>query len=527
MRSAVFGRYWSTAGGAEKYGAVIAHHLAELGEVDLLTYDPVDVGSLSERLQVDLSAVRVRTIEDLPGSVQRASADYDRFVNVSFMSHDRAAHRNSVYVVHFPTPLDAHLPDWKRAVLDRLDFLSGRAPATLEWGPGLHHADSGRRGVTWTAGEASLILTTDPGEVLPVELLFGGQRPPAAGPCTVTVEVDGRVAGEVVLEPAAGRLNVRRRRGIRVDVSSSAPEEPVTLTIRTDGTFVPAELVGSDDRRVLGAPLEALRFGTGPRAALSAAFPILARRPWSAAWMESYGRLVANSMFTKTWVQRYWGADAEVLYPPVTLKRRGAKQPIILSVGRFFAADRGHSKKQLELVQAFRRLCDEGLSEWTLHLVGGCAPDGEPYLREVQEAGVGYPIELHVNAPGAQLADLYARASIYWHAAGLGENAERHPDRLEHFGISTVEAMSAGAVPVVVGLAGQLETVRHGVDGYHFRTLDDLVELTLLVIGDRAAMARMSESAEQRADRFADHAFCLQLDSIFAELEAGTVDGTP
>jgi hypothetical protein len=31
----------------------------------------------------------------------------------------------------------------------------------------------------------------------------------------------------------------------------------------------------------------------------------------------------------------------------------------------------------------------------------------------------------------------------------LGEDPERHPDRFEHFGITTVEAMSAGAVPVV------------------------------------------------------------------------------
>ncbi len=58
----------------------------------------------------------------------------------------------------------------------------------------------------------------------------------------------------------------------------------------------------------------------------------------------------------------------------------------------------------------------------------------------------------HVDAPGAELADLYARASIFWHAAGLGEDAEDDPNRMEHFGISIVEAMSAGAVPVVLGV---------------------------------------------------------------------------
>lgn len=523
MRSAIFGRYWSTAGGAEKYGGVIAEHLATLGEVDLLTYEPVDVGWLAERLQLDLSGVRVRAIDDLPGSVQRASAEYDRFVNVSFMSYDRAGHRNSLYVVHFPTPLGAHLPSWKRAVLDRVDFLRGPGPVAMEWGPGFHHTDGGRRAVTWTAAEASLILTTEPGEALPVELVFGHQRPASLGPCTVHISVDGHEVDRVVLAPPRGRVAGRRGRPARFTVTSEAPDQPVTVTIRVDDTFVPAEVSGSDDRRVLGAALRSIRFGSGPRAVLAGAFPVLAMRPPSTAWIESYGRLVSNSRFTRHWVERYWGTDTEVLYPPVTLHRRAAKEPVILNVGRFFAAEQGHSKKQLELVQAFRRLCDEGVSGWTLHLVGGCAPDGQAYLDEVRAAAVGYPVEMHVNAPGAELAQLYGRASVYWHASGLGEDARRHPDRLEHFGISTVEAMSAGAVPVVVGLAGQLETVRHGVDGYHFRTAADLVALTRLLIDDPSALSRMSASAEARARVFSAESFAQNLERIFDELEAGAL----
>ena len=69
---------------------------------------------------------------------------------------------------------------------------------------------------------------------------------------------------------------------------------------------------------------------------------------------------------------------------------------------------------------------------------------------------------LHADASGAELRDLYGRASIFWHAAGLGEDPERHPDRYEHFGITTVEAMSAGAVPVVIDAAGQAEIVEQG-----------------------------------------------------------------
>ena len=44
-------------------------------------------------------------------------------------------------------------------------------------------------------------------------------------------------------------------------------------------------------------------------------------------------RLVANSVFTADWIRRWWSADSHVLYPPVTMRARGQKQPTILSVG--------------------------------------------------------------------------------------------------------------------------------------------------------------------------------------------------
>ena len=49
------------------------------------------------------------------------------------------------------------------------------------------------------------------------------------------------------------------------------------------------------------------------------------------------------------------------------------------------------------------------------------------------------------------------------YVAGVeGEDAERHPERFEHFGISVVEAMAAGAVPLVFGAAGPGEIVQDG-----------------------------------------------------------------
>ena len=58
----------------------------------------------------------------------------------------------------------------------------------------------------------------------------------------------------------------------------------------------------------------------------------------------------------------------------------------MLSVGRFFPTGQGHSKKQLEMVAAFRALVDDGLRDWELHLVGGCSDGGRGYLASVEAA---------------------------------------------------------------------------------------------------------------------------------------------
>ena len=46
------------------------------------------------------------------------------------------------------------------------------------------------------------------------------------------------------------------------------------------------------------------------------------------------------------------------------------------------------------------------------------------------------------------------------HAAGFGVDADEFPERLEHFGITPIEAASFGCIPVVYGQGGPREVVR-------------------------------------------------------------------
>jgi glycosyltransferase involved in cell wall biosynthesis len=240
------------------------------------------------------------------------------------------------------------------------------------------------------------------------------------------------------------------------------------------------------------------------------------RRVARVEFVPSYTRYLANSRFTASWVERLWGHPGDVLHPPVRPTVRPAeKAPLILVLGRFFDPSYGHSKKQHELLATFRELHRRGaVPGWRLAIVGGCDGKNRDYALAVKRAARGLPVEVHVNATGAVVERLLGEASLYWHGTGLGEDPERHPERFEHFGISVVEAMAAGAVPLVFGAAGPAEIVRDGVDGIHWRTLDQLADATTDLVGDPDRRAALAAAAVERASDFSATRFAERLTAL-------------
>lgn len=227
--------------------------------------------------------------------------------------------------------------------------------------------------------------------------------------------------------------------------------------------------------------------------------------------MATYQHRVANSRFTCDWTRRRWGVDCEVVYPSVRSPGLGPKQRMILSVGRFSTT--AHSKKQLELMRAYSELERTHLQGWTYASVGGVnnVPENHAYFERVKAAGTGCSIVVEANLGPAPLRALFQSAKIFWHATGFGEDTEAHPELSEHFGISTVEAMGAGCVPVVVNKGGQREIVQHGVNGFLWNTLDELKSFTALLARDTRLWESMSVAAQLRAEAFSKERFMTQM----------------
>jgi len=225
-------------------------------------------------------------------------------------------------------------------------------------------------------------------------------------------------------------------------------------------------------------------------------------------------KIICNSRFTKSFIDGQLKTQSIVIYPPVDITpiQPGKKENLILSVGRF--SQLLQSKRQDVLVEAFKRMIGDGLKGWKLVLAGGSEVGGKEYVEKLKNLSQGYPIIIKENISFNQLLDLYAKAKIFWLASGFDINEKQTPEKVEHFGMTTVEAMAAGAVPVVIAKGGQREIVERNKNGLLWQTPEELVQLTEELIKNRKVMKKLSENAILRSKDFSKEKFVEKISNL-------------
>lgn len=245
------------------------------------------------------------------------------------------------------------------------------------------------------------------------------------------------------------------------------------------------------------------------------------RRPASYFYVDRYRHLIYNSRYTARWIEKKWHLQPGIhLYPPVDMDGGPAGMPkenIILSAARF---DPGGNKQQLRMVKIFAELSARRprlFADWRLVLAGG-SPLENPYLHSVRRAVTGSGlrnIELRVNITASELMDLYQRASIFWHLCGL-DRAE--PELIEHFGMTTAEAMQNGCVPVVFAGGGLVEIVENNVSGLLFSSKAELADQTLRLVQEPQLLMDLGEEARRRGAVFSRQVFSARARELFAAM---------
>lgn len=207
--------------------------------------------------------------------------------------------------------------------------------------------------------------------------------------------------------------------------------------------------------------------------------------------------ILTNSLFSSRVIENVYSLKSRILYPPVDLENfcSSEKEELVVSVGRF------NPFKRFEvLIKSFVNV-DDGRCVILGSALGSATEASLRYvqkLRElIDELGLQDKVELLVNSPFSVLRDFLSRAKVYVHCA-----------LFEHFGISVVEGMASGCVPVVHRSGGTYtDIIDYGRYGFSFEDSDELNNKITILLKDDGLCKKFSEEALNRSRLFSRENF--------------------
>jgi len=510
MKIAVFNEHLSTAGGGEKHMGSIVEYLLDKGHsVDLISGNNIDPVLLT-RLKLKIETCRFINMNDLDVSLAEKSADYDFFINTTHLSSLRPKAKKNAILIFFPIKPSFPLLAKSRWFHNLIRLLSASSP--IENTRGFYREEKvgtyfRRRFGSWTKKRFSFsIISNDTGKSVRVLVRTHSIRKEKLNSLISDIRVDGRPVG----------FEIKNNVILSFFVPGDGKKHQVEIRLRS------VMRLGSGGREFGIFVTEISIFGQITTYLCSVLKRIFYRVLFY-DYLTYYDLAMTVSEYSRFWLKRLWNFDSFVLYPLVEVEAfssNSKKEKIIISCGRFFEG--GHNKKHLFMIGVFKRMYDVGiLNGWEYHLCGGSHPEKihQDYLRKVKSESNGYPIYIHEDIDFDSLRNLYAKAKVFWHAAGYGESEDKSPEKFEHFGMTTVEAMSAGCIPLVIGKAGQREIVKDGVNGYLFESEDEMIRKMKKIVNiSKSEIEFMSDRAKIDCKRFARDAFNNRMETILKSI---------
>ena len=216
---------------------------------------------------------------------------------------------------------------------------------------------------------------------------------------------------------------------------------------------------------------------------------------------------IPNSNFTSYWLTQKWQITDNkkcVLYPPVTPVSATAEK----KRNQIFVCSRIEATKKIDLLLKAFESSDFLKQNCTLVVAGSVKGESEEYIENIQK--ISPSVKFYFEPSREEIEKLYAESEIFWHAKGINEE---NPLYFEHFGITTVEAMNAGCVPIVINKGGQKEIV-NDTCGFKWNTTEELVSLTENLVKNHDKIAELSRNAVLRSELYTKHSFEKQFRNI-------------
>ncbi len=213
--------------------------------------------------------------------------------------------------------------------------------------------------------------------------------------------------------------------------------------------------------------------------------------------------VLANSYYTAGEIRKYSGKVAQVLYPPFSSSiskmgktaTKSSGENLVVTVSRF------EPTKLLERVPQIAEQTDRNIH---FAIVGRLYNKATltNLERLVKKRGLTERVKLYPDASVAQKMDLLKRAKIYLHTMVR-----------EHFGISIVEAMALGCVPIVHNSGGMTEFVP---EQYRYESWQEAAGKISREISHWSP--KEADEMKQIADRFSISNFSLRFMKLYSKI---------
>ncbi len=180
--------------------------------------------------------------------------------------------------------------------------------------------------------------------------------------------------------------------------------------------------------------------------------------------------VITNSEFSRRAIQKCFGIDSTIVFPPVdvdTFRDASLNSDKREDQDNILVVSRINPSKKIENAIKLARILKANNIGQRMTIVGNLCPELAGYYSHLQQLVRSYDladfVKLEPNVSFGKLLLLMAESKLYFHSL---------PG--EPFGISTVEAMSAGVIPVIPCIGGSTEFVPKE---YHFHTFGEAAEL--------------------------------------------------
>jgi alpha-1,2-mannosyltransferase len=207
--------------------------------------------------------------------------------------------------------------------------------------------------------------------------------------------------------------------------------------------------------------------------------------------------ILTNSIFSSEIIEDVYSLKPEILYPPVEIENfhSSPKENLIVSLGRFTPFKRFEVLIN-SMVDIDNARC---IIMGNIHVKGGGGSHVyvDTLIRLIRKLRLEDRVDLFVNHPFDLISEILSKAKIYVHCA-----------EGEHFGISVVEAMASGCVPVVHRSGGPYtDIIDKDRYGFSFERSSDLAHKLTLLLNNDELCNKYSQEAILRSKLFSSYSF--------------------